>query len=321
MIAKQKKLPVRWSDSSWTPLIQTSVQKTSMPKIVVPSPSTNLRQNQSLWPFLPNSERMNFNALPKNRASARRGFTLIEMLVVIAIIAILAGMLLPALAAAKKKAKIAQARTEMANLVAAITQYHATYGRYPGNKEATDSLNDNCPDFTFGTKDTGWTGATPVGTSLNTGSYQANNSQVMAILLNLETYPNNGSDTCNKNFARNPQKVVFYNAKRVSGTAVNGVGSSGVGDDLVFRDPWGNPYIITVDLNYDDKCRDGFYRNSNVSKGGLNGLYNSVNPTSNDFEANVPVMVWSFGPDGKADGTKLSNDDVNKDNVLSWYSK
>jgi hypothetical protein len=29
----------------------------------------------------------------------------------------------------------------------------------------------------------------------------------------------------------------------------------------VFRDPWGNPYIITVDLDDDNKCKDAFSRN------------------------------------------------------------
>ena len=29
----------------------------------------------------------------------------------------------------------------------------------------------------------------------------------------------------------------------------------GVGPDLVYRDPWGNPYIITMDLNYDEQVQ------------------------------------------------------------------
>jgi hypothetical protein len=55
----------------------------------------------------------------------------------------------------------------------------------------------------------------------------------------------------------------------------------------VFIDPWGSPYIITLDLNYDGKCMDY----------ALNSMYsnNVPNPT-------VPwlipgeAIVWSFGP-------------------------
>jgi len=76
----------------------------------------------------------------------------------------------------------------------------------------------------------------------------------------------------------------------------------------VYRDPWGNPYIITIDLNFDDKARDPFYRDPNVSQDpsnanlGLNGLIKTTLPSgAKVFEANSPVMVWSAGPDKMID--------------------
>src|SRR5207245_4748164 len=64
-----------------------------------------------------------------------RAFTLVELLVVISIIAVLAGLLLPVLAGMKKKAKIALARSEMSHLATAIKAYEEEYNRFPMSKQ------------------------------------------------------------------------------------------------------------------------------------------------------------------------------------------
>ena len=63
---------------------------------------------------------------------APSGFTLIEMLVVVVIIAILVGLLLPVLALARRRAKEAATSAEIKNLEDALTHYRTDWqGSYP----------------------------------------------------------------------------------------------------------------------------------------------------------------------------------------------
>ena len=276
---------------------------------------------------------------------SRHAFTLVEMLIVIAIIAILAALLLPVLSGAHKAALKKQAALEIGQIVGAIQQYDSVYGRFPVSALAQNQAGQNAQtpggnaDFTYG-----GVFQTPAGTTRSLGTVViANNNlimsndEVIAILMNYTNYPNNpGRFTANTNYQKNPQQTLFLNAK-MSGwdpsATQPGTPLPGVGNDLVYRDPWGNPYIISMDLNYDEQCQDAFYCLTAVSStapgsnptAGLNGLINpdSTGATPDNYRYHGKVMVWSAGPDGQIDPNALptggsANSGVNKDNIISW---
>ena len=82
----------------------------------------------------------------------------------------------------------------------------------------------------------------------------------MAILLDLTNYPNSTQSTINTNYQKNPMKTIFLGGKYAGDTS-----SPGIGTDLNYRDPWGNPYIITMDLNEDNNATDPFYALISIS--------------------------------------------------------
>ncbi|MCP4650246.1 MAG: prepilin-type N-terminal cleavage/methylation domain-containing protein [PVC group bacterium] len=74
----------------------------------------------------------------------KKGFSLIEILVMIAVISILMGMLVSGGTAARGKAKIYRTKSMIASLETALAMYHADFGDYPaaGNVILVDRLAD-----------------------------------------------------------------------------------------------------------------------------------------------------------------------------------
>lgn len=227
---------------------------------------------------------------PRRRAA---GFTLIELLVVILVIAILASLLLPAIAKAREKAKIKKTLADINGIVGAITAYKADYSRFPAVTGASAG-----GDYTFGYP-----------------AANSNNSEVAVILRDMDDSVVGG---VNEGHRRNPRRKNFLNAKEAGNVGEPGIGPLG---DRVFRDVWGNPYIMSMDLDYDGTVRDAFYGLTSVSQQagntGFNGLFNP-NGAADNFRLRGEIMVWSPGPDGQFTNTVNALLGVNKDNILSW---
>ena len=143
----------------------------------------------------------------------KRPFTLIELLTVIVIIIVLAGLLLAAVTGSMKKANITKARAQMTTLANAIKQFEATYGRLPipSGHDEKDVLSDN---------EYKW----------------------LILILQGETI-----DDSNNSSLKGYGKSASVNAKKVK--FLNIVGN----DPGVYQDPWDNDFKVFIDTSYDDK--------------------------------------------------------------------
>ena len=88
-------------------------------------------KNHLMWPSLKHSD----------------GFTLLELIVNIAIIGILAAIAIPAFNAFREKAKTAQARGDIRNIHFAIVQLEHDTGKWPGPNTAGKTANQEVWDL------------------------------------------------------------------------------------------------------------------------------------------------------------------------------
>ncbi|MGA1128636.1 MAG: type II secretion system protein, partial [Chthoniobacterales bacterium] len=137
------------------------------------------------------------------RCPANAAFTLIELLIVIAIIAILAGLGFPAVQGALNNAKKAQARNDVQQIAAAVRAFELEYGRQPSTQTGNDQ-------------------------------FLAENSPVIRALM--------GEDE-----SLNPRKIRFLEAKTTT-SRKGGLDP----DSMTYYDPWGTPYFIKLNTDYNN---------------------------------------------------------------------
>lgn len=316
---QSRPLPITWRDGEWCPLIK---RQPAPPRGGVDGCASPARVQSGSNRFTNFKPMKPLNSCPRR---FRRGFTLIELLVVIAIIAILAGMLVPVLNKARTRAQVTRAQMEINGIVKAVAQYESKYSRMPVSQGSLKMVSSPNPvtDYTFGATiniDGAASHSIPYSSAVaeTTNSVRLN-SEITSILMDVTTYPVNGNATSNTAHVLNTQQTKFLEPK-----IALGADPSGVGADLVCRDPWGTPYIISIDADGDGKTHDAFYGKQSVSQQsgstGYNGLFNARNAAGNsdDYEFSGSVMVWSAGPDKKINPGQAAKLGENKDNVLSW---
>ena len=159
----------------------------------------------------------------------QRLFTLVELLTVIAVIAILAGIAVPVVVGMQSKGKETSARADMSAIKMALTQFKADYSIFP---VAPPASGDKLLKAAFKSGDT---------------NDDSTNDAMIAELTTIATTPGTGDvpDAATLTYNKKKRKYLDAPAKPVTPL----IGTKG----FMKLDPWGRRYNIAMDTDYNKK--------------------------------------------------------------------
>lgn len=234
----------------------------------------------------------------------KRYFTLVELLVVVGIVVILAGLVLPAVIGGAQQGRITQAKSDMKAIQMALAQMDQTYGRI------LRVSNDTTPTVTYATgtnaTSTDTFNTTRISSDSNlTGSDTSttfavyNNSNLNAYnSLIAELTVTGKKDSSIIPYQHNTRKIKFLDPNSSFDPASDFNSTDNA--PLLWRDPWGNAYTIMINVDGKDRIR---------------------RPDDPRKYISGKTAIYSYGPNGENDngsnasegGTKLQDD------IATWH--
>lgn len=218
----------------------------------------------------------------------KQTFTLVELLVVIGIIAILAGLVIPAVIRAQQQGRITQAKSDMANILLALKGVESTYNKMVNGNSFSSHSAEAYPS----------SGAECIRLGGSDASDTAAENQAYDSFIAELTVPQSLTAT-NLNINKRKIKFLDPNPKFNPNLAYNHA------DNLpyLWRDPWGKRYIIIINTALNDEI---------------------PNPADTSQSLAARAVVYSRGPNGANNDAKnilynVGNPESTYDDIASWH--
>jgi len=229
------------------------------------------------------------HSLPKKPLAA---FTLIELLTVIAIIAVLMGLLFPALSGAKEQARRADAGTAVRNIVSACKSYYNDYGKFPPVTAALSGDVNTNGYYAFG--------------DTTAGGCKVANSSLFDVLRAISRGDNEGHKL-NKRQQKYFEMVKAKDPKNPRGGFCDG--SEFTTNPGALMDPWGGQYCVVLDADDNGEIDlSAFYSD-------LAGAQNVIRASAVSFAMGKDSIRGAKGYEGRF--RKPSSNEP-PDDVVSW---
>jgi len=188
----------------------------------------------------------------------KAAFTLAELLLVIVIIVILAGLTFPVFQGVLERAKKLQAKNDLTQIVTAVNAFYTEYGRYP-TSATTDAT------ATYG----------PGGSTTENGGLF---NELRATGL----------------FTLNTRQIVFISPPdaKDQNNSRSGIKTSTGG----YYDPWATEYAVAMDADYNNQIANPYTSNAgatpNLQSGVIAWSLGKDRVKGTDFKASDDVISW-----------------------------